>query len=198
MQNGSETVLRRLAVVLNDSNDAITVQDLHGKILAWNRGAEKLYGYTEEEALKMNIAQLVKPGFKKKELEYISKIAEGELVDSFETQRITRDNKILDIWITVTCLKDNSGNIDSIATTERDITRLKNELRKKEKEVKILRGFLPICASCKEIRDDKGYWHQIESYIRDHSEAEFSHSICPKCAKKMYPEFYNKINIKKR
>ncbi|MDP8285747.1 MAG: hypothetical protein RAP03_03685 [Candidatus Electryonea clarkiae] len=51
-----------------------------------------------------------------------------------------------------------------------------------------LSGMLPICASCKKIRDDKGYWNQIESYIRDHSDAEFSHSICPDCAKKLYPD----------
>jgi hypothetical protein len=65
-------------------------------------------------------------------------------------------------------------------------------IRDREKaleEVKILRGFLPICASCKKIRDDKGYWTQMEAYIRDHSEAEFSHGICPECVKKLYPEF---------
>ncbi len=56
-------------------------------------------------------------------------------------------------------------------------------------KVKLLSGFLPICSSCKKIRDDKGYWTQIESYIRDHSEAEFSHGICPECYKKLYPEF---------
>ena len=59
-------------------------------------------------------------------------------------------------------------------------------------EVKLLSGFLPICASCKKIRDDKGYWNQIESYIQQHSEAEFSHSICPGCAEKLYPEFTSK------
>ena len=47
---------------------------------------------------------------------------------------------------------------------------------------------LPICANCKKIRDDKGYWSQIESYIEDHSEAEFSHGICPDCAKELYPD----------
>lgn len=57
-------------------------------------------------------------------------------------------------------------------------------------EVRILRGFLPICASCKKIRDDNGYWTQIERYIKDHSEAEFTHSICPNCAKRLYPDFY--------
>ena len=53
-------------------------------------------------------------------------------------------------------------------------------------DLKILSGLLPICASCKKIRDDKGYWNQIELYIRDRSEAEFSHGICPPCAKKLY------------
>ena len=56
------------------------------------------------------------------------------------------------------------------------------------KENKTLKGFLPICATCKKIRDDQGYWNQIESYIKDHSEAEFSHGICPDCAKKLYPD----------
>ena len=63
-------------------------------------------------------------------------------------------------------------------------------------EVKTLSGLLPICASCKKIRDDHGYWNQIESYIRDHSEVEFSHSICPECAKKLYPEIYKEKDIK--
>lgn len=59
-------------------------------------------------------------------------------------------------------------------------------------EIKQLRGIIPICASCKNIRDDKGFWHQVESYVRDHSEAKFSHSICPECSKKLYPEFVEK------
>ncbi len=61
-------------------------------------------------------------------------------------------------------------------------------------EIKILRGILPICASCKKIRNDKGYWEQIEMYIRDHSEAEFSHGLCPDCAQKLYPD----LNLHKR
>ncbi|HDR05689.1 MAG TPA: hypothetical protein ENN84_10670 [Candidatus Marinimicrobia bacterium] len=56
-------------------------------------------------------------------------------------------------------------------------------------KVKRLRGLLPICASCKKIRDDKGYWQQIEVYIKDHSDADFSHGICPDCMKKLYPEY---------
>jgi len=62
------------------------------------------------------------------------------------------------------------------------------ELRQALSEVKTLSGFLPICASCKKIRDDNGYWNQIEAYISEHSDAEFSHGICPECAEKLYPE----------
>ena len=65
------------------------------------------------------------------------------------------------------------------------------ELHKALDKVKTLSGFLPICASCKKIRDDKGYWNQIEAYISEHSEAEFSHGICPECTKKLYPDFYD-------
>ena len=72
------------------------------------------------------------------------------------------------------------------AEIERD--NLIKKLRKALDEVKTLSGLFPICSYCKKIRDDKGYWNQIETYIRDHSEAEFSHSICEECAKKYYPE----------
>jgi hypothetical protein len=57
------------------------------------------------------------------------------------------------------------------------------------RKMKFLEGILPVCASCKKIRDDKGHWHQIESFIRERSDAEFSHSICPECAEKLYPEY---------
>ena len=72
------------------------------------------------------------------------------------------------------------------AAVERD--RLIQELQQALAKVKMLSGFLPICMSCKKIRDDKGYWEQVEVYIRDHSEAEFSHGICPECMKKLYPD----------
>lgn len=73
------------------------------------------------------------------------------------------------------------------AQVEKDklIIELKDALR----NVKTLSGLLPICSSCKKIRDDKGYWNQLEAYIHDHSQAQFSHGICPECAKKLYPDF---------
>ncbi|HIJ79941.1 MAG: response regulator [Desulfobulbaceae bacterium] len=87
-------------------------------------------------------------------------------------------------------LREHRLHLEKMATErEKLITELKEALAK----VKTLSGFLPICAACKKIRDDKGYWSQIESYIRDHSEAVFSHGICPDCAQKLYPniDLYN-------
>jgi DNA-binding response OmpR family regulator len=65
-------------------------------------------------------------------------------------------------------------------------------LRQALEQIKTLKGFIPICASCKNVRDDKGFWHQVEAYISEHSDAEFSHGICPDCARKLYPEFLDK------
>lgn len=79
---------------------------------------------------------------------------------------------------------DIGAKFDGTVIILEDITSLKNALA----EVKTLRGLLPICSHCKKIRDDNGYWNQIEAFITDHSEAEFSHSICQECAKKYYPD----------
>lgn len=66
------------------------------------------------------------------------------------------------------------------------------ELSQALDQIKTLRGILPICANCKKIRDDQGYWNQVESYIRDHTEAQFSHGLCPECIEKLYPELHKK------
>jgi len=107
--------------------------------------------------------------------------------------------------ITYYPLRGSNGEIRGAVSVAEDIAvrknaerRIQDTLAEKEElireltiaidEVKTLRGFIPICAHCKKIRDDQGYWEQIEDYIGAHSEAEFSHGICPDCMKKYYPE----------
>ena len=99
---------------------------------------------------------------------------------------------------TVKPILNDPGAVDTVICTSKNITKRKlaeialkkehDKLVKALKEIKTLSGLLPICASCKNIRDDKGYWNQIEGYIQQHSDAQFSHAICPACAKKLYPD----------
>jgi DNA-binding response OmpR family regulator len=81
---------------------------------------------------------------------------------------------------------------DMVEKRTAELQATNDQLQKALDEVRTLRGFLPICASCKKIRDDKGYWTQLESYIHEHSDVQFSHGICPKCAVKLYPEYFGK------
>ncbi len=73
---------------------------------------------------------------------------------------------------------------------EQERERLIAELQEALASIKTLKGMLPICSSCKKVRDDNGYWNQIEAYVSEHTEAEFTHGICPECAKKLYPKHY--------
>lgn len=80
--------------------------------------------------------------------------------------------------------------MDCRKAREEELRRSNDELQKALRDVKVLRGLIPICASCKKIRNDGGFWQQLEEYIGEHSEAEFSHGICQPCVKKLYPGVY--------
>lgn len=86
-------------------------------------------------------------------------------------------------------LYENARNeIAKRIKAEKKLEKLVHDLEKALIEVKTLKGFLPICAACKKIRDDKGYWEEVDSYIESHTDARFSHGMCPDCARKLYPE----------
>ncbi|MDK2743874.1 MAG: response regulator [Nitrospira sp.] len=82
------------------------------------------------------------------------------------------------------------NEMDRRKEREAELHRSNQELQRALKEVKVLRGLIPICASCKKIRNDGGFWQQLEEYIGEHSEAEFSHGLCQPCLKKLYPGVY--------
>ncbi len=113
--------VRRLATVLEDANDAVTVLDLEGGILAWNKGARQLYGWTEAEALKMTYADLVPKDHENKFQNIIHKLTKSKTIKSFKTRRMTKDGGILDIWLTASALTDENGQMVEIAITERDL-----------------------------------------------------------------------------
>jgi len=112
---------QRLVTIVEDSNDAVTVLDLNGNIKAWNKRAEKIYGYSASEALKMTIFDLIPSRHKKETLNLLNDIKSGVLIQPFETRRLAKDGCLLDIRLTVTRLIQNE-KIVAAATTERDIT----------------------------------------------------------------------------
>ena len=134
----AEENIRRMATVVRDSNDAITISDFAGQITAWNRGAELMYGYTEAEALQMSIWRITPPAKMAEKRAFIERLIAGEAVTSFETQRVTQDGRVLDVWLTVTKLMDEAGKPIGIASTERDIT----ERKRAAEEVRTLNAEL--------------------------------------------------------
>lgn len=87
----------------------------------------------------------------------------------------------------ITCWQTHAGRRKQFIEKKAEQT-LKKELQETFDELRILRGIIPICSYCKQIRDDEGFWHQVEKYVRNHSEAEFTHGVCPDCIQKNFPE----------
>lgn len=115
-------MLRRLGTILRDSNDAVTVQDFHGKIQAWNRGAVQMYGWSEAEALAMNAMEMIPENQRTETRALFKRLAGGEDISSFKTQRVAKDGRMMEVWATITALVDDENHPVAVATTERDIT----------------------------------------------------------------------------
>lgn len=215
-RNQAEAALRssrgELLNITSSVAEGLYVLDRDGKITFMNPEAERLMGWTQEELRDKAPHDIVHGhGVSGKRLPLeecpiFKVIKTGEKFHSTDEVFIRKDGTAFPVSVLSSPIMDK-GEIVASITAFRDITERKRIEREKENliedlrqaisKVKLLSGFLPICASCKKIRDDKGYWNQIESYIRDHSEAEFSHGICPECARKLYPEFTEEADEKK-
>jgi DNA-binding response OmpR family regulator len=103
---------------------------------------------------------------------------------------INKPVKSVELLARVTSALTLKNEMDCRKEREAELRRSNEELQQALREVKVLRGLIPICASCKKIRNDGGFWQQIEEYIGEHSEAEFSHGLCQPCLKKLYPGVY--------
>jgi two-component system CheB/CheR fusion protein len=119
----------RLAVVVHDASDAITMQDLEGHIMAWNPRAKSMFGWSEAEALTMNISSLIPEERREQELAILKKLSDAEVLEPYHTQRLAKDGRVIDVWLTATSLMNEAGKIYAIATTQREI---KSENTRKE------------------------------------------------------------------
>ena len=111
--------LLRLAVVVRDAHDAITVQALDGRIIAWNPGAERLYGWSEAEALQLNASDRIPKALQAVAQNQVRQLSQAQTLAPFQTQRLTKDGRCLEVLLTATALLDQAGQVDAIATTER-------------------------------------------------------------------------------
>jgi PAS domain S-box-containing protein len=202
-KQAEETLLRNEELYRNVFRNHAAVKLLidpdTGGIIEANEAAVNYYGWSHEQLKQMTIQEInvLSPKDLKKESE---KACFNRRIP-FEFQHRRSDGLIRDVEVLSSKIEVNGKDI--LHSIVNDVTDRKQaeesrrkmmvELREALSQVKTLGGVLPICASCKKIRDDKGYWNQIESYLKKHSDAEFSHSICPECTEKLYPDLYERI-----
>lgn len=189
----------RYSSVVENSHDAILLTDHAGAILAANQEACRLFKRTERELCRIGRNALVDPTEAQR---VAAAVTQREQTGHFQIELtfVRSDGTRFLGEVSSGVFKDRDG-LPRNSTIIRDITdrrrgeqereRLVRELQAALNEVKTLSGLLPICAHCKKIRDDQGYWNQIELYIRHHSDARFTHSICPECSTKFYPELFS-------
>jgi len=204
---------RRLADIIDFLPDPTWAIDTDGRVIAWNRAIERVTGIGKQDMIGKGDYAYALPFYGEPrpvlidlvlkrddhwERRYLSiKEEEGMLIagESFHPA-MGSDGRYF--ASTASRLYDAQGNAVGAIESIRDVSAAKRTEQEREKlirelqaaiaKVRTLSGLLPICSSCKKIRDDKGYWNQIESYIRDHSDAQFSHGICPECRKTIYPD----------
>ena len=131
----------RLATVIRDSNDAVILYNVDGKISAWNSGAQTMYGWREQQALSMNLLDFVPEDKRKKTRQLLQDIVKGDVIHSSEAQRLIKGGRQITVLLTITPLFDNDGKVVAIASTEKDISRriqAENKLRASEASFRVL------------------------------------------------------------
>ncbi|OPY86761.1 MAG: Sensor histidine kinase TmoS [Smithella sp. PtaU1.Bin162] len=172
--------------------------DLSGNIIFFNEAACRSSQYSTEEIMGMHYQRYCTTESVMKISKMLREISSPEKPEKrIDFEIICKNGKIIIVEASVTVLLDQVGEPAGLRFVTRDVTERKKAQEEREKlirelrealaSVKILSGLLPICSCCKKIRNDEGYWEQIESYIRDRSDADFTHGICPECRKKLYP-----------
>lgn len=203
----AQGAMQYLAAIVESSDDAIYGKNLDGIIVSWNPAAERIYGYSAEEIIGKSITGLFPLRRGEELLEIMAAVRRGEIVSLQDTERLHQSGRIIPVSVTISPIKDNHGNIIGASAIARDITRQKklererqeliNTLIARAKEVHMLAGMLPICAACKRIRDDKGYWQKVEVYISEHSDVVFSHGLCPECIQEYERQSPSANNVSK-
>jgi PAS domain S-box-containing protein len=181
--------------LINSLPGIMYVFDKSGRFLRWNKNFASVSGFKDKQIVHMEPLDFIAKEDRELIKGSIKKVFQDGSV-SVEAGLRTSTGDVLPYLFTgyrfdqvkKSYLVGVGLDITARIEIEKEKEVLIAKLRETLSQVKQLSGLLPICASCKKIRDDKGYWNQIESYIKRHSEANFSHGLCPDCAKRLYPD----------
>jgi PAS domain S-box-containing protein len=194
----AEDAAAYLAAIVESSEDAIIGTSLDGTILSWNFGAQRMYGHTAAEVRGRPISMLAPSSEPEEFADIYEQIERGEYIARYQTVRVRKDGTSMDVSSTLSPIKNAAGKVVGVSAIEHDISAMKREDEQRLRliqeltdalaRIKTLRGLLPICASCKKIRDDQGYWQKVELYLAEHTDAEFTHGLCPDCMGEYIPD----------
>ncbi len=202
---------RKMQAIIEFLPDPTWVIDRQGVVIQWNQAIEQLTGIQSQDIVGKGDYEYALPFYNQRrpilidlvlkpdrsyEATYPHLEKRGDLILSAEVRHQSLAGKEVFLSGVASPLFDTQGKVVGAIETLRDITDQKRAQHERESlirdlqealaKVRKLSGFLPICASCKKIRDDNGYWNQIDAYIREHSDAEFSHGLCPDCVDELY------------
>ncbi len=197
----------RFRTLFEEAKDAIYLFDGAGNFLNVNQAACDTSGYTKEELIGLSVDQLDREFTQKSVPQLLDPIQPGQTLQVNGTH-IKKNGTCFPVEVGISCFTQDNAivylgharDISERKKAEAEKEKLIQELGRAIKEIKTLSGMLPICSSCKKIRDDQGYWNRIETYIEKNSDALFSHSICPECSEKLYGEesWFKKRKEKKK
>jgi PAS domain S-box-containing protein len=184
--------------LLESAPDAMVVADRYGTIVVVNKQAEQLFGYRRDELVGKSLQMLLPARFREQHSHHMERFVASPSVrrmgTGLELFALHKDAVEIPVdismspWQTeagllvIAAIRDISERKRVHAERERLIAELKDALAK----VKLLSGLLPTCAECKKIRDKDGQWQPMETYIRHHSEVQFTHTVCPDCGERLY------------
>ncbi|MDO9026302.1 MAG: PAS domain S-box protein [bacterium] len=184
------------AMVLDQVNDVIMIHDYNGRIIYFNEATLKMRGFSRSELIKMKMAQITAPQYREMMPSRMKEIREkGGLV--FEASTLNQDGSSTPVEVHASLIE--MDGVPMVLSIARDVSlrreheqardRLLKELQTAMIKIKTLNGMIPICSNCKKLRNDDGYWQQVEEYLRQHTDADFSHGLCDQCSAELYPEF---------
>jgi PAS domain S-box-containing protein len=188
----AEAAMQFLAALVDSCTEAIYGKNPDGQIVSWNPGAERLFGYSAAEIIGQPSAVLFPPQRRDEMLEILAAIQQGEVVGERVTERLHKNGRLIPVAVTISPVKNLAGNVIGASSIARDISRerqieaerehFRQKLTAVSQELQTLSRLLPICPNCRQVREDQGYWREVEAFFTQPRNWNFPPDLCLACA----------------